>query len=365
MAYGTDYPHSSEHLVFLWLPYALSFASVFCVRNIARAQASELFLVLVIMGALAFVISTFVNNPTCASPAAYGATISRVSASILKEGYVFMFVSLTIFSSIFGRRVNFLQYSKKGLTRVLPVGSVGTIDRSSVECYDPGLEGMTDRIMILAVMLTVVTGIVPDRADNCALDPAHSSCLGATYRTVHSLGIALGVGISAIAAVVRAVHIYRLHGGASRETYNTFRLRCACGILLFSFSMMVLFLLVFFGALQPNVQEAYAMHLCVTFDTREICEGTGVPSSWRAATSNANLSWPCVWDDAASVTSTPCINPQCGEDVIRVNANTIIAEYNLLLYWLTTMVNLLLIVEAQASGTWLPVGPREDASRSA
>jgi hypothetical protein len=349
MGYGNAYPHSGEHLAFLWLPYIASLASVLAVAALAHAMTAELLLVHIILGSLGLITSAFVVNAECWSPAGYAATISRISASILPEGYVFMFVALTMFAYLFCRRVNYMAWVRNGGT------SIGIINRSP-RCTTPSV---TDRVMMIGVMLTVVTGIVPDKADNCDLDGDHQvdstvdECGALFVRLVHIIGIGIGIATSASTAAVRAVYIFKLHKDQSPEVYNQFRLRVAFGIFISSAVLVIIFLIVFMGVIQPQVKEAQSMHLCIIYSTKDTCEGTGLPQTWRDATADVNMSWPCVWNEAALVTDPyPCTNPTCGEDVLRMNSNCVISEFNLLMFWLTTMMLVLLLMEAEASGVW-------------
>ena len=46
---------------------------------------------------------------------------------------------------------------------------------------------------------------MPDRADNCDLDPSAGSCNNRNMRTMHFVGIGGGVSITLFAALARAV----------------------------------------------------------------------------------------------------------------------------------------------------------------
>ena len=345
MEYGEDYPYSGEHLALLWLPYIASFASVMTVATLVREKVSELGLVHIILGTLAVVISILVVNADCGSPAAYAATISRVSASILAEGYVFMFVALTLFAYMFCRRVGELAWERNG-----------GWDHSPWR-----LVSITDRTMMVGVLLTVVTGVVPDGADNCDLDgdgevdPTVKDCRAHVFRHLHILGIGLGILISAVSAVVRAVKIFWRQKNKSPDVYNLLRLRLSFGIFCCSAVGVIVFLVVFF-VIQSQVKEAQSMHLCVKYTTKDTCEGAGLPRTWLDATADVNLgnmSWPCSWNDAALVTDPyPCTNPNCGVEVLHKNANCIISEFDLLMFWLTTMLLVLQLMASQETGVW-------------
>ena len=117
----------------------------------------------------------------------------------------------------------------------------------------------------------------------------------------------------------------------------------------------VVYLVVFF-VIQSQVKEAQSMHLCVKYTTKDTCEGAGLPRTWLDATADVNLgnmSWPCSWNDAALVTDPyPCTNPNCGVEVLHMNANCIISEFDLLMFWLTTMLLVLQLMASQETGVW-------------
>ena len=209
----------------------------------------------------------------------------------------------------------------------------------------------------------ISTQVVPDRADNCDLDPSAGACNNRNMRTMHFIGIGGGVSITLFAALARAVlTTMELNADGScsltmKELYTTdkgkLRARYALGAALLAALAALGFLVAFMWVL-ADPEEAADMHLCILYDSRARCVGELVPERWYNLTVAELGAWPCVWDDAALVTESPCVNPKCEDgDVLHDNQLRIVCEFHLLLFWIVTLLCTVMLMED--AEVWTPI----------
>ena len=361
----------------LWVPYCIAVLMLESCSYVVRAQQSEYLLVPILMGCLAAIMSMYLLRGDCTSPGGYAASISRVSGSIFFEGYVFMFVSLVTVAVYILGRINFIQDHKiqrladkrpRKAGRLLRSGTMAVkamkgrlMDRCCAS--DDVARKRCDMVLRYAIILVCITAVVPDRADNCDLDPSAGACNNRNMRTMHFIGIGGGVSITLFAALARAVlTTMELNADGScsltmKELYTTdkgkLRARYALGAALLAALAALGFLVAFMWVL-ADPEEAADMHLCILYDSRAACLGEHVPRRWYNLTVAELGAWPCEWDDAALVTESPCVNPKCEDgDVLHDNQLRIVCEFHLLLFWIVTLLCTVMLMED--AEVWTPI----------
>ena len=375
----------------LWVPYFIAVIMLESCSYVVRAQQSEYLLVPILMGCLAAIMSMYLLREDCTSPGGYAASISRVSGSIFFEGYVFMFVSLVTVAVYILGRINFIQDHKiqrladkrpRKVGKLLRSGTMAVkamkgrlMDRCCASADDA--RKRCDTVLRYAIILVCITAVVPDRADNCDLDPNAGSCNNRNMRTMHFIGIGGGVSITLFAALARAVlTTMELNADGScsltmKKLYTTdkgkgrkWRARYALGSALLA-ALAALGFLVAFIIVLADPEEAADMHLCILYDSRAACLGEHVPERWYNLTVAELGAWPCEWDDAALVTESPCVNPKCEDgDVLHDNQLRIVCEFHLLLFWIVTLLCTVMLMED--AEVWTPIAQKaeEDAKES-
>ena len=356
----------------LWVPYLIGMAMLEACSIVVRAQLSEYLLVPILLGCLAALMSMYLLRDDCSSPGGYAASISRVSASIYSEGYVFMFIALTTIAVYLLRRINFIQEMIVRRTSKIRLLKCGSPAKAAVDALAKDLEEgdkgwaagqnytrrfQCDRALRYGIVLTCITGVIPDRADNCGLDPSAGSCSNHIMRIWHIAGIGAGVAITLVAALARMActfSIYTTDKGKKRA-------RFAVGLAVLATLATLGFLVAFMIVLDPQKDEAAEMHLCTLYTSRAACVGEHVPRRWYNLTVDELGAWPCRWDDAAIVTEKPCTNPDCKDgDHLAIMQASIICEFHLLLYWIVTLMCALMLMEDAEVWTPLAGGAGDD-----
>ena len=354
----------------LWVPYFIGMAMLEACSIVMRAQLSEYLLVPILMGCLAAIMSITILRDDCSSPGGYAASISRVSASIYFEGYVFMFIALTTIAVYLLRRINFVQEMILRRTSKIRLLTCGSPTKAAADALAKAFEDTDqgraprdaytrrfrcDRALRYGIVLTCITGFVPDRADNCDLDPSAGSCSNRIMRTLHIAGIGAGVAITLVAALARMActfSIYTTDKGKKRARF------VVCMAVLATLATLG-----FLGAFwfRPETDEAAEMHLCTLYTSRAACVGEHVPRRWYNLTVDELGAWPCRWDDAAIVTEKPCTNPDCKDgDSLAIMQASIVCEFHLLLYWIVTLMCALMLMEDAEVWTPLTGGASDD-----
>ena len=124
----------------LWVPYLIGMAMLEACSIVVRAQLSEYLLVPILLGCLAALMSLYLLRDDCSSPGGYAASISRVSASIYSEGYVFMFIALTTIAVYLLRRINFIQEMIVRRTSKIRLLKCGSPAKAAVDALAKDLE---------------------------------------------------------------------------------------------------------------------------------------------------------------------------------------------------------------------------------
>jgi len=273
----------------------------------------------------------------CQSASAYGATISRVSASIVSEGYVYMAVSLTSLNMLSLTEVHHISLNrlKKKLRRgdkMVP----------------------WENLIRAGLILTMLTAFLPDRASDCHIlgfrqsildgDICYESLLG----DIHLLGIGLGTVLSLMGCLGRlreSLLLVRPQMALSHaSTLVTHEVRKA--LIHLACALIVLVCAgVTFLAIGGKVSEPARMHICLHYDTKATCEGAIL---WERAISRHERralleQWPCRWNASTPFSARACTNPTCGESQ-WYNKLRIAAEFVLLAFWVVAMVYALLVI---------------------
>ena len=356
----------------LWVPYLIGMAMLEACSIVVRAQLSEYLLVPILLGCLAALMSLYLLRDNCSSPGGYAASISRVSASIYSEGYVFMFIALITIAVYLLRRINFVQEMILRRTSRIRLLTCGSPTKAAADALAKAFEDTDqgrapgdaytrrfrcDRALRYGIVLTGITGVIPDRADDCDLDPSVGSCSNRIMRKLHLAGIGAGVAITLVAALARMACTFSLYTTDKGKK----RARFAVGLAVLATLATLGFLVAFMIVLDPQKDEAAEMHLCTLYTSRAACVGEHVPRRWYNLTVDELGAWPCRWDDAAIVTEKPCTNPDCKDgDHLAIMQASIICEFHLLLYWIVTLMCALMLMEDAEVWTPLAGGEGDD-----
>ena len=211
-------------------PVVVIHVAFFLMTYLTKAKLGSLLLVIPSLDSLAVVIYVILDD-SCDSAAAYAKSISMVSASIIKEGYTFMFVCLVAVALIVQLRI----------TRL-------TTNRAARgDLYDKS--HYLDKFMQYAIPLVCLTAVLPDRSNNCKLYDDPKACGGHAYPLIHEIhiiGIAGGMLLTILAGVPRAISTVRRHAEAHAAEESQ-PLKAALGVILLCALLWVYYLIEFLG----------------------------------------------------------------------------------------------------------------------
>ena len=358
------------------LHWAFTLTGLFFMLAIAillRADFSGGFLLVPIyLFGLAFAIHTYVLDvpaeSPCTSPAAYAASISRVSASIWPEGYVFMFVYLTFIAYMLLDKISVLELERHRLRFHDKLdrfddkeGELGG-HRSHKDQWCDKLY-WCEKLMRWGVVLTTLSAVLPDAANDCVpeYEGDWNTCKEYRLSQLHTSGIGGGVLISMVGAFM---HALMTAGRIDRDKVRN-RAWVVRSLVWLSCVMALAFTLLFFLApiiwpyrLDPHglTGEAHGqaklVHICSRYETKATCQS---PEHWRLhldLTQNewnhtgALPGWNCMWDET-STSSTKFCTVECDKDNLYTRQFKIVCEFLMLIFWQVALIGSVMIIEKQ------------------
>lgn len=274
----------------------------------------------------------------CASPAAYAPTISRISASIWPQGYVYMMVAIVLMSNIFIEQVNVLASNRAAVMAARPP--------SECRATNWAMHIYVERIMRTGMQLALFTAIIPDLADSCDLAGEGDTCFVRILGVMHLAGIGSGMVVSVAMCVWRmrlALQLLPPSDDADAMRWRVLKVSNACVV---AWACALLGMVVLPAALfDPPPASPPVQHICILHTTRAACEGQQVrerdPSVLKAG---VLADWPCEWDALAPLQLPACTNPQCGE-WLTVNRFSITCEFLALMFWVHIMAYTLTVTQ--------------------
>ena len=281
----------------------------------------------------------------CQSPAAYGSTISRIAASIIPNGYVFITVTLCMLALIF-------------------ITEVDVITRNRVKHYHPAqkvpwkLAVVSELMIRLGFGLTTVTALLPDEADNCHVLPGERWCWQDIIRTLHLAGMALGMGMSTLGALLRLRFTIKILPTPMRGHAQGPPLFSSLAIIGLASAFLILVALVYLYTGQSGTYDAQKMHICIHYADERSCEGSIMEQRTPVSTIHgaSPIPWPCSWKPNASFAEMACVDDGC-DRVLGPNKTKIVLEYLSLIYWLLVVgwvVSFIQDVEVNQHGPFAP-----------
>ena len=328
----------------LWIPLAIGHLSFIALAWLnVPATLANLLLIPAFLDCLAFAIVRVIDADDCTTAAGYAGSISKVSASIMHEGYVFMFVSLTLVAYVVTTRVD---WNIKRRVR---------IHATPFPLWRNDRYYINDIALQWGAVIVVLTAVIPDYANNCVLDPlmGKETCRDDALHYLHIAGIGAGVLISTVCALIRAGRTVADHWNTYANTEYRGRASASFALLLLCASIMAGFLIAFLR--NSSELEPPAVHICINYHSEGACHGDELPARLRAAALEIDEPlrnktagvWPCVWNDDALSEQAPCTDPRCadGRRMEKLSFG-LVAEFNGLFLWL--------IVSAHAEGSLAP-----------
>jgi len=295
----------------------------------------------------------------CASWSSHCYSISCVCANILKEGYVFMFVLLTMVALIIVDRIFALRQSniRQANYRVFE------------DACTPRLVG--EQLMMVGVVVMMFTGILPAEADDCSLENRE---LGGCFENVANiLHLMIGPGVMlSFTGLLLTIFASRAHKGnvlpggvggspaksgwcgsvgftvdtipgkAKAAKRATVGLLCIClGSMLISVVFLILFLVGNGG------RDSNKVDICINYKDAASCTGGTLAAHQLEIAENRTGGWQCIWnEDAPFWLEGSCTRDNCNlDDAVVGNRLRIFNEFIGLLYWIIAIWSGLLAVE--------------------
>lgn len=278
------YPEIS---LLLWLPFCVAVATLLAMTTYSHVQLAQYLLLPSLFFAFAIMLQVTCLRNDCGSAAAYASSISRVAASVFREFYVFMAVSLVTVAVYAIERVRLVEAEMIRLNvsnrismatvnfrskRELSARHTDTHDPMSKQAGRPKRvsqlvltrlyhqdwfrdkysyddrwwKRVYDRWLRVGMVLICITAVAPDAATDCALHDEGSCSLRSLAVFAHIGGIVLGIIISVLCGVGRAAITVRAHVRASDKAAEELpRLRRLLHLTQFSAAFVGPFALVF------------------------------------------------------------------------------------------------------------------------
>lgn len=314
IAFGIDIALDAPPTFSLAWPLVCIHVFIFSMYYLTKASSGGTFLfVPILFNALGATVNVLLTDD-CESAAAYAGSISKVSASIIKEGYVFMFVSLILVALIVLQRIG--RIKRERMRREF---KAGTPPDESPSSWWKALESVNfwDNCLQLTIIFVALTAVFPDAANNCSLYENPSECGGDHYPTahyIHVVGIAGGMLFSLMSAIPRFILTVKdklgTEDGWRYKYMGAILLSC---VLMWAFNVAA-FLLV------DATSEPPVMHICRLYTTSSSCNGDELPPAWKARSVIEDVpqrglkagEWPCTWHEESELyTSYLCTDDNC------------------------------------------------------
>mmetsp|Transcript_4698 Transcript_4698/g.14824 ORF Transcript_4698/g.14824 Transcript_4698/m.14824 type:complete len:434 (+) Transcript_4698:83-1384(+) len=328
---------------FMWLFSGLGEAAT-GERPLAQNHMGTFFLIPPFFVAMGAVIGWRVIDCTlgCSSWAESAPSISFLTANIMFEGYVLLFVMLVLIAYIFFERVDEMARNRVKLeAEVAALNRIGNKLEAEVKphhlpYYFTSLAG--EWLMRWGFALTTITGIMPSLAGNCHMQPTeyYEYC----YEEVmsagpHTIGIAGGIFLTFLGFQLRAVGpitgqgLEKLKPGGARS---------------YAFYTLVISELTFFLMLAYFVAWGYFLSLsgtgtkrvdvCILHETMDQCTGASLPPMQQRWADQRQGGWKCRWDPNADFYQYPCTKFNCDAGGrVTQNKYSVIFEFLGFLYW--------------------------------
>lgn len=314
---------------FMWLFSGLGEAAT-GERPIAQNHMGTFFLIPPFFVAMGAVIGWRVVDCTlgCSSWAESAPSISFLTANIMFEGYVLLFVMLVLIAYIFFERVDEMARNR--------------VKREAEMAPEPAPYHLTslggEWLMRLGFALTTITGIMPSLAGNCHMQPTqyYEYC----YEEVmsagpHTIGIAGGIFMTFVGFQLRAVGpitgqgmVNLKPGGAHSYAFYTLL------ISELTFFLMLAYFVVWGYFLTLSGIGTKRVDVCILHDTIDECTGASLPPMQQRWADQRAGGWKCRWDPHADFYQYPCTKFNCDAGGrVTQNKYSVIFEFLGFLYW--------------------------------
>lgn len=294
-----------------------------------------LMLVPVIVVCVAAFLFHVVLEDSCESPAAYVGSLSKLAASASPQLASYLFVCVVMLAYIVIKRLD----------------KDSTADRRKGGLCEASME-MSIRVGVTCV---VISGVFPDAANSCAIDPGQACETARLSSAIHVGGVAFGGLLSIYGACALTLRTLIVAHGVAHDSHSmkaaaqgegapsrlwkrwTLRFRISAVLVALS-ALMSFYFAVCFESIS-NADEAASIHICTLYSSERACLGLDLPAGWRNATA-----WPCAWNETTPLGRMPCVDPSCKENGQLFNYQArIVYEYHALLCWINTLVGALLM----------------------
>ena len=258
----------------------------------------------------------------CSAWAASAPSISFFTANIQREGYMMLFMTLTLTALIFFKRIDQLAKSRG-------------VDNGEVHSNLGNYMLCGEWLARAGFTLTTITGIMPSLASNCHIQPAelYERCWEEEMSNPHGAGVAVGIFLSFCGLQLRAVGGIKSEmaaGGVSGFGYIGWALVCV--------DVTFVLMLSYFGAwlhfLYAGGPNPFAIDVCILHETREACIGEDLPPLQQEWSDQRPGGWRCRWDPNVDYYLYPCTKHDCNADGhLDNNKYSVIFEYLGFLHW--------------------------------
>mmetsp|Transcript_118854 Transcript_118854/g.165610 ORF Transcript_118854/g.165610 Transcript_118854/m.165610 type:complete len:406 (+) Transcript_118854:1-1218(+) len=319
---------------------ALLFVLIFCYSGLGEAATGErpiaqnhmgtFFLIPPFFVAMGAVIGWRVIDCTlgCSSWAESAPSISFLTANIMFEGYVLLFVMLVLIAYIFFERVDELARNR--------VKREAELDQKPAPYHMESLWG--EWLMRIGFALTTITGIMPSLAGNCHMQPSdyYEFC----YEEVmsagpHTFGIAGGIFLTFVGFQLRAAgpiagqgFSNMKPGGPKSYAFYTFLISN------FTFTLMLIYFVIWGYFLALSGKGTKLVDVCILHQTMDDCTGASLPPLQQRWADQREGGWKCRWDPNADFYQYPCTKFNCDAGGrVTQNKYSVIFEFLGFLYW--------------------------------
>mmetsp|Transcript_32133 Transcript_32133/g.95896 ORF Transcript_32133/g.95896 Transcript_32133/m.95896 type:complete len:416 (+) Transcript_32133:93-1340(+) len=257
----------------------------------------------------------------CSAWASSAPSISFFTANIQREGYMMLFMTLTLTALIFFKRID-----KMARRRYVDAakGDAHPWSRSSL---------VGEWLMRCGFVLTTITGIMPSLASNCHLQPAsrYERCWEEEMSNPHGAGVAAGIFLTFCGYQLRAIGPIAMHSGvegASAYAYYTLV------VSELAFLCMLVFFACWLHFLYAGGPNPRTVDVCLLHTTQSACTGEDLPPQQQRWADQRPGGWQCRWDPDTDYYRYPCTRHDCDAGGrLEGNKYSVIFEYLGFLYW--------------------------------
>lgn len=329
LAYGSAI--AAALFVLIWLVSGLG-ESAYGVRALGSNHFGAYWLIPPFFVGMGCVIGWRVVDCTlgCSSWAESAPSISFLTANMMFEGYVLLFVMLTMMAYMFFQRVdimarNRIQGEREG-TRVWTASSL-----------------LGEWLMRIGFVLTTFTGIMPSLTSNCHLMPPdrYEYCWAEVMVGPHSWGITGGIGLTFFGYQMRAITPILGRGMNMRPGGGRFYAFLTLVLSEISFFLMCAYFIAWGYFLFNAGAATKDVDLCILKDTEDKCTGADLTVLQQQWADMREGGWRCRWDPRTDYYLYPCTKYDCDADGrITNNKYSVIFEYLGFLMWAVACVGM-------------------------